>query len=75
MNALYTKWITYLCNLNISSFGRILEQDEVFAEDLSEGDPGSGGQIDFEEDSYARSPTSSVRSAKDESLLDDSYTR
>ena len=32
-------------------------------------------KINFEEDSCARSPTSSVRSAEDESLLDDSYTR
>ena len=75
MNASYTKQITYICNLNKSSFDRILEQDENFAEDLSEGEPGSGGQIDFEEDSCAQSPTSSVPSAEDESLLDDSYTR
>ena len=61
--------------MNISSFNRILEQDEDFAEDLSEGEPGCGGQIDFEEDSYARSPASSVPSAEDEFLLDDSYTR
>ena len=64
-----------MCYLNISSFDRILEQDEDFAEDLSEGEPGSGGQIDFELDSYAQTPTSSVRNAEDESLLDDSYTR
>ena len=36
---------------------------------LSESEPESGGQINFEEDSYARSPTSSVRSEEDESRL------
>ena len=67
--------MTYICNLNITSFDRIPEQYQDFAGDFSEGEPGSGGQIDFEEDSYSRSPTSSVPSAEDESLLEDSYTR